>query len=59
TVVRERRATFSVAPGAPPRPPVTTGLGNFLIASDWIDTGLPGTIESAVRAGHQAAAAIR
>jgi hydroxysqualene dehydroxylase len=58
-VVRERRATFSVAPGVPPRPPVTTGIDNFLIASDWIDTGLPGTIESAVRAGHQAAAAIR
>ncbi len=58
-VVRERRATFSVAPGVPARPPVETGLDNLFIASDWIDTGLPGTIESAVRAGHQAAAAIR
>jgi hydroxysqualene dehydroxylase len=58
TVIRERRATFSVAPGAPPRPQVTTGLGNLFMASDWIDTGLPGTIESAVRAGHLAAAAI-
>jgi hydroxysqualene dehydroxylase len=57
-VVRERRATFSVAPGVPPRPAVTTGLDNFFLAGDWIDTGLPGTIESAVRAGHQAAAAI-
>jgi zeta-carotene desaturase len=59
TVVRERRATFSVAPGVPPRPGVTTELDNFFLAGDWIDTGLPGTIESAVRAGHQAAAAIR
>ncbi len=59
-VVRERRATFSVAPGVPARPSVVaTGLDNLFIASDWIDTGLPGTIESAVRAGHQAAAAIR
>jgi zeta-carotene desaturase len=58
-VVRERRATFSVAPGVPPRPAVTTGLDNFFLAGDWIDTGLPGTIESAVRAGHQAAAAIK
>jgi zeta-carotene desaturase len=58
-VVRERRATFSVAPGVPPRPGVSTGLDNFFIAGDWIDTGLPGTIESAVRAGHEAAAAIR
>jgi zeta-carotene desaturase len=59
TVVRERRATFSVAPGVPPRPGVTTELDNFFLAGDWIDTGLPGTIESAVRAGHQAAAAIK
>jgi len=58
-VVRERRATFSVAPGVPARPPVATALDNLFIASDWIDTGLPGTIESAVRAGHEAAAAIR
>jgi hypothetical protein len=57
-VVRERRATFSVAPGVPPRPGVATDLDNFFIAGDWIDTGLPGTIESAVRAGHQAAASI-
>jgi squalene-associated FAD-dependent desaturase len=59
TVVRERRATFSVAPGSPPRPAVTTGVRNLFLASDWIDTGLPGTIESAVRAGHWAAREIR
>jgi hydroxysqualene dehydroxylase len=58
-VVRERRATFSVAPGVPLRPAVTTGIDNFFLAGDWIDTGLPGTIESAVRAGHLAAAAIK
>jgi hydroxysqualene dehydroxylase len=58
TVVRERRATFSVAPGVPIRPSTETGMENLWLASDWIDTELPGTIESAVRAGHQAAAAI-
>ena len=58
-VVRERRATFSVAPGSPPRPPVATGIAGLWLASDWNDTGLPGTIESAVRAGHEAAAGIR
>jgi squalene-associated FAD-dependent desaturase len=58
-VVRERRATFSVAPGSPARPQVATGVEGLWLASDWNDTGLPGTIESAVRAGHAAAAGIR
>jgi hydroxysqualene dehydroxylase len=58
-VVRERRATFSVAPGSPARPHAATGIEGLWLASDWNDTGLPGTIESAVRAGHEAAAGIR
>jgi uncharacterized protein with NAD-binding domain and iron-sulfur cluster len=55
TVIREPRATFSLAPGQPPRPSTETGLQGFLLAGDWIDTGLPATIESAVRSGHRAA----
>jgi zeta-carotene desaturase len=55
TVVRERRATFSVAPGQPPRPGVDTPIAGLFLAGDWIDTGLPGTIESAAAAGHRAA----
>ena len=55
TVVREPRATFSLAPGQPPRPSTETVLPGFLLAGDWIDTGLPATIESAVRSGHRAA----
>jgi squalene-associated FAD-dependent desaturase len=55
TVVREPRATFSLAPGEPARPPVHTSVRGLYLAGDWIDTGLPATIESAVRAGHQAA----
>ncbi len=55
TVIRERRATFSLAPGQPPRPGVRTPIPGFLLAGDWVDTGLPGTIESAVLSGHRAA----
>ena len=55
TVVREPRATFSLAPGQPTRPPTQTGLSGLWLAGDWIDTGLPATIESAVRSGHRAA----
>jgi squalene-associated FAD-dependent desaturase len=57
TVVREKRATFSLAPDAPQRPGVATPLPWLFLAGDWIDTGLPGTIESAAVAGHRAAAA--
>ncbi len=57
-VVREPRATFSLAPGEPPRPAAVTAIRGLLLAGDWIDTGLPATIESAVRSGHRAAAAI-
>ena len=55
TVVREPRATFSLAPGQPARPGVETAVPGFLLAGDWIDTGLPGTIEGAVVSGHRAA----
>jgi squalene-associated FAD-dependent desaturase len=56
-VIREPRATFSLAPGQPPRPATTTAVERLFLAGDWIDTGLPATIESAVRSGHLAAAA--
>jgi uncharacterized protein with NAD-binding domain and iron-sulfur cluster len=54
-VTREPRATFSLAPGQPPRPSTKTPIRGLYLAGDWIDTGLPATIESAVRSGHQAA----
>jgi uncharacterized protein with NAD-binding domain and iron-sulfur cluster len=57
TVIREKRATFSLAPGQPPRPRVETPVRGLTLAGDWIDTGLPGTIESAVVSGHWAAGA--
>jgi len=55
TVVREPKATFSLAPGQPARPGALTALDRFVLAGDWTDTGLPATIESAVRSGHKAA----
>ncbi len=58
TVVREKRATFSLAPGEPARPPTRTAVKGLYLAGDWIDTGLPGTIESAVVSGHRAAEAL-
>jgi squalene-associated FAD-dependent desaturase len=54
-VVREHRATFSLAPGGPPRPPTVTPVRGFVLAGDWTDTGLPGTIEGAVLSGRRAA----
>lgn len=55
--VREKRATFSVAPGQPPRPAARTPVPGLFLAGDWIDTGLPATIEGAVVSGHAAARA--
>jgi squalene-associated FAD-dependent desaturase len=55
--VREKRSTFSLAPGAPPRPEMRTPIAGLLLAGDWIQSGLPATIESAVISGHNAARA--
>jgi squalene-associated FAD-dependent desaturase len=57
SVVRERRATFSLSPAMPARPGTCTPVHGLFLAGDWIETGLPATIESAVIAGHRAAAA--
>jgi squalene-associated FAD-dependent desaturase len=59
SAVRERHATFSLAPGQPQRPGTRTALRGLFLAGDWVDTGLPATIEGAVVAGHRAAAGVR
>ena len=58
TIVREKQATFSLSGGQPRRPSTVTPVKGLFLAGDWIDTGLPSTIESAVVSGHQAAEAI-
>lgn len=57
-VVREPRASFSLAPGGPDRPGTETPVPGLFLAGDWTDTGLPATIEGAVLSGHRAAAAV-
>jgi uncharacterized protein with NAD-binding domain and iron-sulfur cluster len=57
-VVREQRSTFSLEPGAPPRPSARTLVPGLYLAGDWTDTGLPATIEGAVVSGHRAADAL-
>lgn len=54
------RATFAVPPGAEARRPLPTrnDLPNVILAGDAAATGWPSTMESAVRAGENAAAAI-
>lgn len=54
-VVREQRATFSLAPGQPARPGTATVIPGLFLAGDWVETGLPSTIEGAVVSGHRAA----
>lgn len=56
-LLRERRATFDQSPeGVARRPNATTGLQNLFLAGDFTDTGLPATIEGAIRSGESAAA---
>lgn len=55
-LVKERRATPRQTPAAVRhRWPQRTALRNLTLAGDWTDTGLPATIESAVRSGERAA----
>jgi squalene-associated FAD-dependent desaturase len=58
-IVRERRATFAATPEeAARRPGTRTCYPNLFLAGDWTDTGLPATIEGAVRSGRAAATAV-
>jgi squalene-associated FAD-dependent desaturase len=55
-VVRERRATIATDPQQESlRPPAKTAWTNLFLAGDWTATGLPPTIESAIRSGERAA----
>ncbi|MEM7023635.1 MAG: hydroxysqualene dehydroxylase HpnE [Pseudomonadota bacterium] len=55
-IVKEKRATFSQTPDAVRlRPTTGTAWPNVFLAGDWTATGLPATIEGAIRSGDRAA----
>jgi len=56
---KERRATFDQSPaGVAKRLQPRTALTNLFLAGDATDTGLPATIEGAIRSGERAAALV-
>jgi uncharacterized protein with NAD-binding domain and iron-sulfur cluster len=55
-VVKERRATYlATAEQEAKRPGARTAWRNLVLAGDWTATGLPATIEGAIRSGRTAA----
>jgi squalene-associated FAD-dependent desaturase len=55
-IVKEKRATFAATPEQDAlRPPAKTQWLNLTLAGDWTQTGLPATIEGALRSGVTAA----
>jgi len=58
-VLKEKHATMAPAPDTfALRPTTRTPIANLFLAGDWVQTGLPATIESAVISGRAAAAAV-
>ena len=59
-IVKEKRATFAATVEQNARRPAArTGLANLVLAGDWTATGLPATIEGALRSGETAARLVR
>ncbi len=55
-IVKEKRATFAATPDQDAlRPLARTRWRNLFLAGDWVQTGLPATIEGALRSGDSAA----
>ena len=58
-IVKEKRATFAATPAQnAKRPDARTRWVNVVLGGDWIQTGLPATIEGAVRSGYKAASIV-
>jgi hypothetical protein len=59
-IVKERRATFAALPSEEMRRPTSrTQWANIVLAGDYTATGLPATIEGAIRSGVTAADLLR
>jgi hypothetical protein len=59
-LVKERRATFAAVPAENARrASARTRWRNLVLAGDWTATGLPATIEGAIRSGMTAAGLVR
>lgn len=59
-IVTEKRAAFAATTdNLRRRPPTRTNYGNLFLAGDYVQTGLPATIEGAITSGMRAAAHIR
>jgi len=55
-IIKEKRATFIPSRDITGnRPQTKTKIKNLFLAGDWVNTGLPSTIESAVKSGRLAA----
>jgi protoporphyrinogen oxidase len=55
-IIKEKRATFIPSNDIlGQRPSSNTKFSNFYLAGDWVETGLPSSIESAVKSGRMAA----
>ena len=55
-IIKERRATFAATVEENARrPPTETAWPNLLLAGDYVQTGLPATIEGAILSGQSAA----
>jgi hydroxysqualene dehydroxylase len=55
-IIKEKRATFAATPQEEARRPgPRTAFSNLVLAGDWTATGLPATIEGALRSGKRAA----
>ncbi|HEX3367563.1 hydroxysqualene dehydroxylase HpnE [Phenylobacterium sp.] len=59
-IIKERRATFlATADQQARRPAARTAYTNLVLAGDWTATGLPATIEGALRSGARAAGLVQ
>ena len=52
-IIKEKQATFVQSPDEIFRKPkIQTNYSNIFLAGDWVDTGLPATIEGAITSGY-------